>query len=175
MAATKTTKASFCPVLSLLLNVCLLDQRFRLPSSSHPLALRFSYLYDYILLNCSKGELIQLERENSRWRKTEERRGGGGRRNFTNRTVIMLNLRLRHGTLRDDNRLRKLNKGGGRGKRGRERSDSRRGTIKGEGRGTWIRARDRSRALCSQAQRAATSSMRTVVIICHPVHRATYA
>lgn len=35
MAATKTTKASFCPVLSLLLNVCLLDQRFRLPSSSH--------------------------------------------------------------------------------------------------------------------------------------------
>lgn len=89
----------------------------------------------------------------------------------------MLNLRLRHGTLRDDNRLRKLNKGGGggKGKRGRERSDSRRGTIKGEGRGTWIRARDRSRALCSQAQRAATSSMRTVVIICHPVHRATYA
>lgn len=77
MAATKTTKASFCPVLSLLLNVCLLDQRFRLPSSSHhpPLALRFSYLYDYILLNCSKGELIQLERENSRWRKTEEKRG----------------------------------------------------------------------------------------------------
>lgn len=140
-----------------------------------PLALRFSYLYDYILLNCSKGKLIQLERENSRWRKTEERRGGGGRRNFTNRTVIMLNLRLRHGTLRDDNRLRKLNKGGGGGKRGRERSDSRRGTIKGEGRGTWIRARDRSRALCSQAQRAATSSMRTVVIICHPVHRATYA
>lgn len=40
-----------------------------------PLALRFSYLYDYILLNCSKGELIQLERENSRWRKTEEKRG----------------------------------------------------------------------------------------------------
>lgn len=28
----------------------------------------------------------------------------------------MLNLRLRHGTLRDDNRLRKLNKGGGEGR-----------------------------------------------------------
>lgn len=129
MAATKTTKASFCPVLSLLLNVCLLDQRFRLPSSSHhpPLALRFSYLYDYILLNCSKGELIQLERENSRWRKTEERRGGGGRRNFTNRTVIILNLRLRHGTLRDDNRLRKLNKGGGGEGRGDEKGAIRAG------------------------------------------------
>lgn len=116
MAATKTTKASFCPVLSLLLNVCLLDQRFRLPSSSHhpsPYDSLTSMIIFYAFLNCSKGELIQLERENSRWRKTEERRGGGGRRNFTNRTVIMLNLRLRHGTLRDDNRLRKLNKGGG--------------------------------------------------------------
>lgn len=39
----------------------------------------------------------------------------------------MLNLRLRHGTLRDDNRLRKLNKGGGGEGRGDEKGAIRAG------------------------------------------------